>query len=112
MPLIAKEIEDRLGESRALLVRLGRLLDPAKLKAEIEKRETEAGQPSFWADSSKAKKKSKELNDLKKKLSEYEAAARSLEDLKAHLELAAEVDDPAELKEVENGLAETQKNIA
>ncbi len=111
MPLMAKEIEDKLGENRALLARLGKLLEPAKLKGEIEKREAEAGAPSFWADSSKAKKKSKELNDLKKKLSEYEAAQRSIDDLSAHLELAEEAGDDGELREVEKGLAEAHKAI-
>src|SRR5579872_2452932 len=87
-------------------------MDLAKLRKDIEVREAEAGQPSFWADSGAAKKKSKELNDLKKRLSEYEKAAKALDDLKAHLELAQEADDAGELKEVEKGLLETARLLA
>ena len=109
---MTKEVADKLEGTRALLSRIGKLLEPAKLRADIDKREAEAAEPSFWADSAKAKKRSKELNDLKKKLGEYETAARALDDLAAHLELAQEAADEDELKEVEKGVAEAQKSVA
>jgi peptide chain release factor 2 len=109
---MSRETADRIEEDRAALGRLAKLLDLPKLRADIEKREAEAGEPSFWTDSSAAKKKSKELNELKKRLGEYQKAERSLEDLKAHLELAREARDAAELKEVEKGLDATESLLA
>src|SRR5688500_2282923 len=94
------ETTSKIDEMGALLSKVAKLIDLPKLRKEIEAREAEAGDPSFWADSVKAKKRSKELNDIKKTLSEYETAAQALDDLKAHLELAAEAQDEGELKEV------------
>ncbi len=107
-----KETADKLEEERVKLANLAKLLDLPKLRADIETREAEAGNASFWSDSSAAKKKSKELNALKKKLQDYEQAAKSLEDLKAHLELANEVQDAGELKEVQKGLSATESLLA
>lgn len=104
-----KETADRIAEGRETLAKLGKLMDLAKLRKDIETREAEAGQASFWADSAAAKKKSKELNDLKKRLGEYEKASKALDDLKAHLELAQEADDAGELKEVQKGVQETER---
>lgn len=100
-----EEVGRKIEEMRALLAKVAKLLDLPKLRKEIEGREAEAGDPSFWTDSAKAKKKSKELNDLKKTLGEYEKAEQALDDLKAHLELAAEMKDEGELKEVVAGLS-------
>jgi peptide chain release factor 2 len=94
------ETANKIDEMSALLVKIGKLLDLDKLRKEVSAREAEAGEPLFWADSVKAKKKSKELNDLKKTLAEYEKAEQTLDDLKAHCELAAEIQDDAEIKEV------------
>jgi len=103
------EIARKIDELSALLAKIAKLLDLPKLRKEVSAREAEAGEPSFWTDSVKAKKKSKELNDLKKTLSEYETAEKTLADLKAHLELAAEIKDEGELKEVIAGLAPAEK---
>ena len=107
-----KETSDQIEESRAALSRLAKLLDLPKLRADIEKREAEAGEPLFWADSVAAKKKSKELNDQKKLLGEYQKAEKSIDDLRAHLELATEVQDSGELKEVRKGLATLESLLA
>ncbi|TBR20252.1 peptide chain release factor 2 [bacterium] len=105
------EVEGRLGAEDARLKEVARLLDIDKRRAEIGQREAEAGDPSFWADSVKAKKKSKELNDLKKLVSEYETARRLLDDLRAHAELAREADDAGELAEVKKGLSAAAKAV-
>ncbi|MBI2386309.1 MAG: peptide chain release factor 2 [Elusimicrobia bacterium] len=103
------ETSNKIDEMRALLAKIGRLLDLDKLRKEVSAREAEAGEPSFWTDSIKAKKKSKELNDLKKTLAEYDKAQVTLDDLKAHCELATEMQDEAEIKEAAKGLAEAEK---
>ena len=78
------ETSRKIDEMRELLAKIAKLLDLPKLRKEVSAREAEAGEPSFWADSVAAKKKSKELNDLKKTLTEYETAEKTLADLKAH----------------------------
>jgi peptide chain release factor 2 len=103
------ETAAKIDQMRELLAKVAKLLDLPKLRKEVSSREAEAGEPSFWANSVAAKKKSKELNDLKKTLAEYEKAEKTLDDLKAHCELAAEIKDEGELKEVVAGLGEAEK---
>jgi peptide chain release factor 2 len=103
------ETANKIDELNALLSKIARLLDLPKLRKDVSSREAEAGEPSFWTDSVKAKKKSKELNDLKKTLSEYEKSEKTLEDLKAHCELASEIKDEGEIKEVAAGLVAAEK---
>jgi peptide chain release factor 2 len=105
------EVEAGLAREAARLKEVARLLDLDKKRAEIDEREAEAANPAFWADSVQAKRKSKELNDLKKVVAQYEAARRSLEDLHAHAELAREADDAGELAEVKKGLAAAEKAV-
>ncbi len=107
-----KETADKIEDLKAFHARLGKLLDVAKLSKDIEKREAEAADPSFWSDSIKAKKASKELDELKKKLGLWRKAERSIDDLAAHLELASEADDQGELRELEKGLNETSKTLS
>jgi len=104
-----EETSKRLTAAAGLLGQIAKMLDLPKLRRDVAQRESEAAQPAFWQDSSAAKKKSKELNDLKKLLGNFERAGRTLEDLKAHLELAREADDPAELKEIGRGLDAAQR---
>ncbi|MDD5656029.1 MAG: peptide chain release factor 2 [Elusimicrobia bacterium] len=93
------------------LTQVARMLDVPKLREKVSAREAEAAAPAFWQDSAAAKKKSKELNDLKKLLGQYERAGRAIDDLKAHLELAREVNDPGELKEVRKGLSDARRLV-
>ena len=101
-----KEANDGIEAQRVLLDRISRNLNLPALRKDIDAREAETGQAAFWADSSAAKKKSKELNERKKTLAEWEKAAQTLEDLKIHLELAHEAQDAGEMKEVGKGLTE------
>lgn len=103
------EIADRLGKIREQWLRIGKVLDIPAKKKDVEKREAEAADPSFWTDSTKAKARSKELNDLKKTVGDYGKLGQAMEDLQAHLDLAQEAQDLAELKEIQTGLIEAQK---
>ena len=103
------ETSNKIDEMRALLAKIGKNLDLDKVRKEVSAREAEAGEPSFWTDSVKAKKKSKELNDLKKTLAEYDKAQATLDDLKAHCELATEMQDEGEIKEASKGIKEAEK---
>ena len=103
------ETTAKIEEMQTLLARVAKLLDLPKLRKDVETREAEASDASFWADSIKAKKKSKELNDLKKLLAEYEKTRGTIDDLKAHCELASEAKDEGEIKEVAKGIGEAEK---
>ena len=99
-----REASERLTRCGETLARIEKLVDLPSKRQDISAREAESGQPAFWADSVKAKKRSKELNDLKKLVAELDASKRSVGDLHAHLELAQEVGDMSELKEVAAGV--------
>ena len=99
-----RETQEALEADRQRLKDLGRLLNVAAKREELRRREAEAAGEAFWADPQKAQKLSKELNDLKKVVQEYDGAQRAVEDLGAHLELALEAGDLGELKEVRAGL--------
>ena len=106
------EIAGRLAAIREQWGRIGKVLDIPNKKRELEKREAEAADPSFWADSVKAKSRSKELNELKKTVADHEKLGRAVDDLQAHLDLAQEAEDLGELKEMQAGLAEAKKMAA
>ena len=95
-----REVSDQVAASRSKLEGIGKLLDIPGKRKDIAQREKEAADPSFWSDSARAKKRSKELNDLKKLVGQFERAWSSVEDVQAHLELAQEAGDQGELKEV------------
>ncbi len=99
-----QETKGQVEKLKVWLFNLEKLVEPQKLKSEISQREAEASQPAFWSNSTLAKKKSKELNELKKKLEEFLSLKRGIEDLEAHLDLAHEADDSSELKEIKDNL--------
>ncbi|MBI3297772.1 MAG: peptide chain release factor 2 [Elusimicrobia bacterium] len=105
------EVENALKAEAERLTTVARLLDIDAKSADISAREGEAADPAFWADSVTAKKKSKELNDLKKLVSEYQLAKRGVDDLSAHVELAREAADVGELAEVRKALPALQKAV-
>lgn len=105
------ETGERLSALRDELAALEKMLDVENRRAEVVKREAEAADPDFWADSVAAKKKSKELNDLNRVLEDYEAAKAAVADLTAHYELASEAGDAAELAEVNKNIPSAQKKI-
>ncbi|MFA6030915.1 MAG: peptide chain release factor 2 [Elusimicrobiota bacterium] len=98
-----RETQDALSADREKLIAVGRLLQIDAKRKELERREAQAADPAFWADSGKAQKLSKELNDLKRTVKEYDDALRLAGDLDAHLELALEAEDAGELAEVRKG---------
>lgn len=105
-----REISVQIAASRSKLESIGKLLDIPGKREDIAQREKEAADPSFWSDSSRAKKRSKELNDLKKLVGQFEKAWSSAEDVQAHLELAQEAGDQGELKEVAAELASVDRS--
>jgi peptide chain release factor 2 len=66
-------------------------------KERLKKLEEEINKSNFWNDQKKAQKTSRELNDLKEKLSLIEKSGKEIEDYKVHLELTKEENDKEEL---------------
>ncbi|MFH1725807.1 MAG: peptide chain release factor 2 [Elusimicrobiota bacterium] len=107
-----REIEQALAQTRTRFDGVAKFLDIPAKREEIEVREKEASDPAFWADSSAAKKKSKELDGFRKLVEEYEQASRLIEDVEAHLELAQEAGDAGELGEVRKALDSAERVVA
>lgn len=103
----ARRLETVCGQ----LGQVSKILNIPKLRKDIAALEAQASAPAFWQDSSGAKKKSKELNDLKKLLLHYEKSLRSIEDLKIHLDLAREAGDTKELHEVGQALGDAERLV-
>ncbi|MBI5622596.1 MAG: peptide chain release factor 2 [Elusimicrobia bacterium] len=108
--LFRRTVEE-LSRERAKLERMAKLLDLPKLRKDVGAMEAEAATPGFWADSHRAKKKSKELNHLKGRLQSWEKASKTVEDLKCHLDLACECEDQGELEEARKGLGTLSKLV-
>ena len=106
-----QETLGQIEKAQAWLESLEKLIDPKKLRVEIDKKEAETSNPSFWADSARAKKSSKELNDLKKKLEGFSSLKREIEDVRAHMDLASEIQDSSELKEIEENLKKVENRL-
>ncbi|HVE14785.1 MAG TPA: PCRF domain-containing protein, partial [Elusimicrobiota bacterium] len=107
-----RETEESIEVVRRKLEEVGRLLDLPKKRKAIEDGEKEAADPSFWADSVRAKRRSKELNDLRLLVKEFDDAGKAVEDLKVHVELAAEMEDLGELEEARKGLDGARRTVA
>ncbi|MBI4345755.1 MAG: PCRF domain-containing protein, partial [Elusimicrobia bacterium] len=106
-----REAGERLDRSRQLLARIEKLLDVPVKRQDILSREAEAAHPEFWADSVRAKKKSKDLNDLKKTIGEYDRGRHELGDIQAHIDLASEIDDAGELKEINAAIEGLERRL-
>ena len=108
---MSKETEERIHKVQARLKEMGWYFSLDKKRNAVAALEKEAGQPGFWSDSSAAKKKSKELDGLKREVAVFEDLTRDLGDLEAHLELAQEAKDDKELAEVQAGMARLEKRL-
>jgi len=106
-----REVKQSVLGLKEKLSELEKMLDIPGRRKDVDTREQEAADPEFWTDSSAAKKKSKELNDLKKVVSDYEAAAQAVEDVVAHFELAEEAEDESELGELQKNIPTANKKL-
>ncbi|MFH2202925.1 MAG: peptide chain release factor 2 [Elusimicrobiota bacterium] len=104
-----RETSEAVAAVRAKLDKIGKVLDIPGKREDIAGREEEASDAGFWVDSGQAKKKSKELNDLKKIVEQYERTRAGVEDVQAHLELAEEAGDKGELVEVRSELEQVAR---
>lgn len=79
-----------------------------EIVCQLEKKSLE---PDFWNDTQKAQSTLKEINELKRNISEIEQIQKELNDFRVHFELAKDANDEKELNEVFNGLNNLYKKI-
>jgi peptide chain release factor 2 len=106
------EAKAKLEAIRKQLAVLGPTLGVEQKRKAISELEREAGEPSFWTDSVKAKAKTKELDLLKKEVSGFDAVRSKTDDVDAHLDLAHEASDEKELAEAASGISAIEKAVA
>ncbi|MDX1386219.1 MAG: PCRF domain-containing protein, partial [bacterium] len=68
-------------------------------------------EPGFWDDSQKAKAITKELDEAKSNLAQYEENLRLVEDAEVLVELAEEADEETAWKEAEEKIAEARNGM-
>ena len=106
-----KETAEELNRIKESFVPLQKLLKLDEKRAQIQALEAETGRSDFWNDSQEARKKTVELDRLKKEIQEWRGIAGRLEDAQTHLELAQEAGDENELKEVSQTLKTLHEQV-
>ncbi len=97
-------MKEDLDELRSTLADIGNHLDLESLKSELEDLQEEMGEPDFWDDQQKAKKKSKRADLLENRLEKYENLKEELEDAEVLLSLAEEESNQQEIEKLEEKL--------
>ena len=100
-----KDLYNKLTDISGRLERLGKILNIENKKQQLEAKEQIAAGADFWNNPQTAKTVSKEIDLLKNDIDNYAAMRRSLEDNQTMLELAADLKDENEIKNIEISLA-------
>ena len=108
----SKEILTVFEDLSASLKNLHKILHLEEKQKILSEKEQLTLAPDFWNNTEHAKKISKELDLLKTDISAYQNLAKSLEDNKALFELVQEMQDEAELKNLENNLKTLKEDFA
>ena len=87
------------------------VLNPAALRASIERLSADASAPDLWDDQEKAQKVTTELSQAQSELERLTSMAARIDDLEVLVELAGEADDAAALAEAEADLAAIRTNL-
>jgi len=99
-----KDLHHTITDISGRLDRLGKILNIENKKRQLAAKEELAAAPDFWNNSKTAKVVSKEIDLLKTDIDTYAAMRAGLEDNKTLLELAADLKDEKEIKNIENSL--------
>ncbi|MFN6133427.1 MAG: peptide chain release factor 2 [Synechococcaceae cyanobacterium] len=91
------ELTDRLGQAQDCL-------DLPALKARQQDLEQLAGQPDFWDDQQEARRRMRQLDDVRAQLEQLQRWSSLLEDAQASLELQELEPEPELLEEAASGL--------
>lgn len=88
------------------------IFDSASIEKEIKRLEEESSSQNFWQDREAANKQLKYLSNLKVRIEPLKDLSSRLEELKILCELGRQENDQSVSREVEDGLARLEKEIA
>ncbi|GAB4030063.1 MAG: peptide chain release factor 2 [Elusimicrobiota bacterium] len=88
------------------------IFKPEEKQGKLAELEKETQKDGFWNDQRAAGKLVKEINEIKKNISELEKAKKDIEDFKVHFELVKEMNDASEMKVVYEGLNSLQGTLS
>ena len=78
--------------------------DPARLREEVDRLETEMATPGFWDDRDRAKRVSQQVERARSKLATFRDVSTELEEIELLHRMAVEAEDASELTELEGRL--------
>ena len=109
MIIALEEAKYRLENFRKDIDELGSALRIEELRKKVSEMEETTTAPEFWNDQENSGKVLKEIKRLKDKIGAYEALQNRLEDAITLSELAIEENDESLVPEIENDVAEIEK---
>ena len=96
---------------RALLKEAEYALDIEHLRPRLAELEKEQENPEVWQDLEKSTKIGKEIASLRNKISSYENGATALSDAEDVIDLIEETEDESLIPELDEMMAESEKDI-
>lgn len=106
-----KDIQNSIDDISSRLERLSKIQNIEKKKEELLAKEALSSAPGFWNDSNNAKAVSKQIDGLKNDIETYAALSHELEDSKTLFEMASEMQDEAELQNIQNSLKQLDDKL-
>ncbi|HYP46316.1 MAG TPA: peptide chain release factor 2 [Propionibacteriaceae bacterium] len=100
-----------LGDLDTALSSIEAVIDPAKMRAEVEDLGEQVAAPDLWGDQENAQRVTSRLSALQSELERVQGLRSRLDDLAILVQLAEEEDDAAGTREAEVELASLQKAI-
>lgn len=104
-----KDIANSLQALEKSFREIGRLLDVDKKRELVRQKEEASAASDFWTDSRAAQEHLKELKSLKRDIQRWEQLRTSLEDARAHYELAKEAGQTQELVEIVSLISDIER---
>src|SRR6185437_887041 len=109
--MIELDLSTQIAELRATFSDIRAVVDPDRLRADIERLSEEAGTPDLWDDPEKAQQVTSALSHRQSDLARLTSIQQRLDDLEVLVELANSEGDDESADEARNELQELQKSI-
>lgn len=106
---MSTDFPEAIGALRTTMGNIVAVLDPPRMRAEIERLSEEAAAPDLWEDTDEAQRVTSELSHLQADLERLERISARVDDVEALVEMGEEAEDETEKKEI---LAEATSDLA
>lgn len=106
-----KDVYNKIIESKQLLKEIELIYKPDEKKEKLKELEKQSHSQNFWSDLKEAQRITKEINEIREKLSIIEKSKKDIDDLKVHFELVKEAGDMNELKILYNDIINLEKRL-